>query len=474
MSQLEQIEEELSSAHSGITALPRLESIYNPKRARTRIGSGEPVFEEDLFEKDVGVQRGGDRSGAKSPVEMNEDARHHRMLVWLIAVFIAVLVLAIVLGAVLGTFVSSKHKSSPQPSITEIPASTTPTPTPTGGVPPSEPTAMPLHIQSLTVTGWSYPDSSEHYSVTLFSQGTDGYLSRHSFDSTTGNWTRVSDFVAAKSGTPLTASSLNAEYYAGQPNYSFGNTHYQSQVVYLNNDNDINEWIFPDSGPELGQPGSLTQQMYIAHPETQLAFYWPSLIYQGMSGEVREAQFQCYQEGECWNEHVLHTSEAANGTKLVTVPRGNNLTSMSLFYREDGGRFVDHKEDDGNSQIYANEAFSSLIPTDSAVTAFSSRRPGDAQALNTYLLWQNESGTVQMSWSDNENGWRAPVTDQAFNGAEKNTAIACLTGLTFSGFPLAQGTELSRCYFQAGAAVREVSFDGNAWRVVGNVPTFGF
>jgi hypothetical protein len=120
------------------------------------------------------------------------------------------------------------------------------------------------------------------------------------------------------------------------------------------------------------------------------------------------------------------------------------------------------------------EAFSNLIPTDSSVTAFSTRRPGDAQALNTYLLWQNASGTIQISWSDNDNGWRAPVTYQAFNGAANNTAIACLTGLTFPGFPLAEGTELSRCYFQAGAAVREVSFDGTEWSVVGNVPTFGF
>jgi hypothetical protein len=138
---------------------------------------------------------------------------------WLTAVVVSVLILAIVLGAVLGTFVSPKHKSSPDPSITEIPAGTTPipTPTPTDGVAPPKPTAMPAHLQSLAVTGWSDPDSPEHYTVWLFSQDNDGYLSRHSFDSTTRNWTRVSNFVAAKSGTPLTASSLNVEYYAGQP-----------------------------------------------------------------------------------------------------------------------------------------------------------------------------------------------------------------------------------------------------------------
>lgn len=126
-----------------------------------------------------------------------------------------------------------------------------------------------------------------------------------------------------------------------------------------------------------------------------------------------------------------------------------------------------------------SEAFSDLISANSSVTAFSTTRPGDTDGdsnspLNTYLIWQDVNGTIQTSWTDNNQGWKGPATHPAFANADNNTALTCLTGPTFPGFPLPTGTELARCYFQAGAAVREVSFNGTSWDVVGNVPTFGF
>lgn len=75
-----------------------------------------------------------------------------------------------------------------------------------------------------------------------------------------------------------------------------------------------------------------------------------------------------------------------------------------------------------------------------------------------------------MSWTDSDDGWKGPITHPAFAGADNNTALTCLTGLTFAGMPLQAGTELSRCYFQTGLALREVSFDGEAWGIVGVVP----
>jgi hypothetical protein len=79
-----------------------------------------------------------------------------------------------------------------------------------------------------------------------------------------------------------------------------------------------------------------------------------------------------------------------------------------------------------------------------------------------------------MSWTDTDEGWKGPITPAAFAGANNDTALACLTGLTFPRFPMLQGKEISRCWFQAGFAIREVSFDGREWTVIGNVPTFGF
>jgi hypothetical protein len=95
--------------------------------------------------------------------------------------------------------------------------------------------------------------------------------------------------------------------------------------------------------------------------------------------------------------------------------------------------------------------------------------PSDSQ-LDTYLLWQDSNNTIQMSWSDTDAGWEGPIAHPAFAGANNKTALACLTGLTFPDFPLPAGPELSRCYFQAGGLLREVSFDGTSWDVIGDVP----
>ena len=81
---------------------------------------------------------------------------------------------------------------------------------------------------------------------------------------------------------------------------------------------------------------------------------------------------------------------------------------------------------------------------------------------------------MQMSWTDgDDDGWKGPVTYPAFVGAERQTALTCLTGLTFPAHPLQGGTELARCYFQVGSALREVSFDGERWSVLGSVAVEG-
>lgn len=467
------VDEELSSAHSGtrsgttsgITALPRWESLRNPLRAHVRTNSEAAILEKEVFTKET------ERSGATTPAD-NENNGPSRMAVWLVLVVVVIIALAVVLGAVLGTFVS--HSATPQPSVTEIPAGSTPTPTTTttggGGAPTSTPAA---HFASLAVTGYATPGRLGYFIVSLFYQGTNDYLSHATFNSSTGNWTLVSNFVKAKKGSPLTATTLNSKYYTGQPNYSFPNIRYQSQVVYFDDTNYLNEWIFPDTGPNTGQAGPLNQQKYMAHSESNLAFYWPQLVYQGLSGEIRGNHFECYRKNECWHETVLTTSAATNGTPLAIVPLRNNLSSTGLFYREESGRCVNYKEDNGDAWgVWTSQAFERLIPSASSIAAFSTTRSNqglDAD-LSTYLLWQDSNGTVQMSWSDNDAGWKGPIAHPAFAGADENTALACLTGLTFPDFPMMAGSELARCYFQAGALLREVSFDGTSWDVVGNVP----
>ena len=117
----------------------------------------------------------------------------------------------------------------------------------------------------------------------------------------------------------------------------------------------MSEWVFPDTGPDIGRPGSLTAQKYPAHDQTKISAYWPYVVYQGVSGEIRAAHYACHEESECWHDAVLNTTQATNGTRLVALPLAQNLSTMGLFYQEEGGRFLAYTHNASrDSQIWQN------------------------------------------------------------------------------------------------------------------------
>jgi len=50
--------------------------------------------------------------------------------------------------------------------------------------------------------------------IWLFYQNEEGWLSRSTFNSSTGEWTHVAKFVKAKKGSPIAAMAYNSEFYA--------------------------------------------------------------------------------------------------------------------------------------------------------------------------------------------------------------------------------------------------------------------
>lgn len=90
--------------------------------------------------------------------------------------------------------------------------------------------------------------------------------------------------------------------------------------------------------------------------------------------------------------------------------------------------------------------------------------------LNVYLLWQDSNNTIQMSFTDETNVWKGPNTFPEFATADNNTALSCVSGVTFPGFPLQPSPVLARCYFQANMTLREVSFNGRDWNTTGIIP----
>jgi hypothetical protein len=207
---------DIDSLSEAITALPPWEEIQAPRPAITRHDSRDRILEKCFFTSETDLSSDG--SGA-SQHEDEENGGPSRLVLWLIIVVIILMAIAIILGAVLGTFAHPKSQNAPDPSITEIPADTSPIPTPTGGRDkprPPEPTSS-TDIPALAVTGWSEPGDSGYYTTWLFSQDDRGNLSRHTFNSSTGNWTRVSNFAVAKLGTPIAATAMKTDYYIGLP-----------------------------------------------------------------------------------------------------------------------------------------------------------------------------------------------------------------------------------------------------------------
>jgi hypothetical protein len=81
-----------------------------------------------------------------------------------------------------------------------------------------------------------------------------------------------------------------------------------------------------------------------------------------------------------------------------------------------------------DSQLYSPGTLNLPIPSDTSIGAFAVARPQDANNdINAYILWQDASGTIQMSWQDDESGWKGPSTFPAFRGADSGTSITCLT-----------------------------------------------
>jgi hypothetical protein len=91
--------------------------------------------------------------------------------------------------------------------------------------------------------------------------------------------------------------------------------------------------------------------------------------------------------------------------------------------------------------------------------------------MNTYVLWQEESGVIQVSWQDDDSGWKGPSTFPALSGANNGTAIACVTPNAWPLSNLQAQYDMSCCYFQAGGLLKEVWYNGSDWSIIGNVPT---
>lgn len=103
--------------------------------------------------------------------------------------------------------------------------------------------------------------------------------------------------------------------------------------------------------------------------------------------------------------------------------------------------------------------------------AFTVPRDSDTTdgAMNTYILWQDSTGALKMTWEDDDTGWRTSSTPASLDGPDKGTGISCLTPTLWAVASLLSDYGMARCYYLVDGNIREVQYDGSNWSVIGNV-----
>ena len=114
------------------------------------------------------------------------------------------------------------------------------------------------------------------------------------------------------------------------------------------------------------------------------------------------------------------------------------------------------------------------IPEKTSIGGFTVARAQATQStqVNTYILFQDEKGVLQVIWQDSDGLWKGPQTFPALAGADRGTDISCVTKAVWNSVGVSLGplSDLNRCYFQSGGRIKEVRYDGTTWQDLGFVP----
>lgn len=120
-------------------------------------------------------------------------------------------------------------------------------------------------------------------------------------------------------------------------------------------------------------------------------------------------------------------------------------------------------------------AFPNIVTDELAsIAAFSvaaSSSDASKKEINAFILYQDDSGTIQQIFRDGEKNEWQQSTPEAFKGADKGASISCATTPTWQTVPelgerlLESVSDLNSCFFMKGGAVMEARLDGTSWTV---------
>ncbi|KAH8196427.1 hypothetical protein TruAng_009414 [Truncatella angustata] len=352
-----------------------------------------------------------------------------------------------------------------------------------GQTPPSENTTIttPKIIRQnsrLAVTG--YRGASGNYTLRLFFQDPDNQLRFMDKSSVGGIWT-----------DPVTLDTLD---YKPMPNGSI------AVGSYLGHDPQLLEFFYVDTNniirgakfnfwnigePPKGEASNINDFPLKVAENSSISCYFPHVVSQDADATVRWSKMIGNGSDESrwyWeNDTSVHVAGSPR-SGLVLLPVAQTYWEDAGFvYRDGSGRLAvairdyDFRGNATSAYSWTKGALSApVIPAGSAIGAFAVGRPYTPEDLNTYILYQDDDGVIQVVWQDGDDGWRGPETYDALDGAEVGTDIKCLTQGSWDAVSVqvGRGQDMNRCFFQEKGTrrLKEVWFDGNEWRDQGFVP----
>ncbi|KAH8675545.1 hypothetical protein BX600DRAFT_507775 [Xylariales sp. PMI_506] len=401
---------------------------------------------------------------------------------WVVGGAVAAAILVIV-GATIGGVLGNKHTSSDG-----LPSSMSSTPTaPDNNNTDVAPLTEIRTNSRLAVTGWR--GATGNYTLRFFFQDPDNnirFMDKMSIDS---NWT-----------DPVTLDTLD---YKPQPNSSISAGYYpgvnpaQIELFYIDTNQIIRGQYFSTSVPQKGTPSSINRYPLEVSSGSTISCYFPNLITQDDDSHLRWLRMlgasSTNTSQPWWINDTSQSLTGSMGTGLAMLPLAQHYeSSVGLIYRAaangslatatriyniTGGTAYDDGLWDGTSA----PKLAVDVPAASAIGALSVGRQYTTLDLNTYILYQDESASLQVVWQDGGNGssgsnntWQGPETYDALNDAEPGTDIACVTQGAW-GIPeilVSSEQDMNRCFFQERDTrrVKEVWYNGTDWNFVGYVP----
>ncbi|KAK9421591.1 hypothetical protein SUNI508_05521 [Seiridium unicorne] len=328
----------------------------------------------------------------------------------------------------------------------------------------------------LAVTG--YRGGNGNYSLRLFFQDPGDRLRFMDKSSSVGAWT-----------DPVTLDTLDFE---PMPNGSIAAGAYLGhdpqliELFYLDANSRIRGQVFnfwDDRTPPKGHSSTINDYPLQVAENSSISCYFPYIVSQDKDNDQIRWTFMPGQnmsnDSQPWwvNDTSVNTLGSPR-TDLALLPITQTSQNNGGFvYRSDDGKLgltMKNYSGDAVTGVSWNEGtLSTSIPAESAIGAFVVGRPYTADSVNTYILYQDEQGVIQVVWQDGDD-WQGPETYDALGNAEFGTDIECLTQAAWDQdhVQVSREQDMNRCFFQDRGTrrVKEVWFDGTEWKDEGFVP----